>query len=202
MSRAADVDERFSEGWCSMPRRRSWLRGSSAIRERFVLAKAMAEERVMRAHAEAAAAFVREVAGELPLERALSIYVRLLDVPSRYRKLIRTRTLALLGESMADGALAAQEQPWRMGVFGGLVRRLRGRRREDLRARVESAASRAHDAVKAAYLGGAQTVASALRGVVPAAEAVQVYAESLGLDPEWASGAFRGGAAETGAAPS
>lgn len=156
----------------------------------------------MRAHAEAAAAFVREVAGELPLERALSIYVRLLDVPSRYRKPVRTRALALLGESMPEAALAGLDQPWRTSLFGGLVRRLRGRRRDELRERVESAASRAYDAVKAACLGGAQTVASALRGVVPAAEAVELYAESLDLDPEWASGAVQEGAAETGAAPS
>jgi hypothetical protein len=168
---------------------RAAARKSPAIRRRLMLALASAEEELMQRHADAAADFVRDTAGELPFERALSIYMRLVDVPARDRRTVAVRALALLGEAGTAEDIPS-EPAARERALDRILRRVRGRQPDELRARVGNAADRARDAALAAHLHGAHDVAAALEGVVGPAEAVQYYIEAMDIRAGWAERVF------------
>lgn len=164
-------------------------RRTPTIRRRLMLALAAAEEELMRRHADAAADFVRETAEELPFERALAIYMRLVDVPARDRRLVAVRALSLLERELPGGVLPQHEED-RDRLVQRIARRIRGRRDDALRARVSAAAARARRAASDAYLRGAEQVVMALEGVVSRAEAVQYFVEAMDLGPGWAEHVF------------
>jgi len=170
------------------------------LRRRLALALAAAEDRLLRAHGEAAAALVRDVAHELPFEAALGIYSRLLGVPPADTRAVAVRALATLGETHSADTLAAPGPVEDTSMLSRLTRRLRGRRNGDVRARIEEAALRAHRALRDVYLAGAGDVIAALRGFTSPAEAVQVYIDSLAIPPGWAEVIFHDALAGPGSA--
>lgn len=166
------------------------LRKSPAIRRRLTFALASAEDRLMRAHAEAAAGFVRGVEGELSFDRALAIYFRLVGVPRRLRRAISVQSLSALSRASAEAESAPAWCPGDESWLRQVARRLRGRRQDALRAQVGQAAAEARNRVKDVYLEGAAGIVATLAGSIPPAEAVQLYIDALEIDPGWAERIF------------
>lgn len=159
-------------------------------RRRLTLALATAEERLIEAHARAAADFLRVTSDELPYERALDIFGRLTDLPDRMREAVAVQALAALAE---EPAAAAPGWPSFEGVRGAVrrfVERLKGRRASALRVRVARASRRADEAIEAAYLDGAALVAQELGGATSRPEAVQLFIDSLDIGPRWGERIF------------
>ncbi len=179
---------------------RAPYRRDPLVRRRLALALAAAEDRLLRAHGEAAAAMVRDVAHELPFEAALGIYSRLLGVPPADTRAVAVRALATLGETRTADTLAAPGPAQDTSMLSRLVRRLRGRRNDDVRARIEEAALRAHRTLREVYLAGAGDVIAALRGSTSPVEAVQVYIDALAIPPGWAEVIFHDALAGPGTA--
>ena len=179
---------------------RAPYRRDPLVRRRLALALAGAEDRLLRAHGEAAAAMVRDVAHELPFETTLAIYSRLLGVPPADTRAVAVRALATLGETHSADTLAAPGPAEDSSVLSRLVRRLRGRRNDDVRERIEAAAIRAQRALREVYLAGAEDVIAALKGSTSPVEAVQVYIDALAIPPGWAEVIFHDALAGPGAA--
>lgn len=150
----------------------------------------------MRAHGVAAAAFVRDLADELSFERALNICLRLLDVSPTERRAVTVRALARLNRTLPAETLAVDGA--RMGPFGRLARRIRGRREPALRARIEAAAARARHVVHSAHLAGASTIVAVLHGTLEPPEAIQIYLDSLDVGTGWAARIFHDAVAGVG----
>lgn len=169
---------------------RAPYRRDPLIRRRLSLALAAAEDRLLRAHGEAAAGLVRDVAHELPFETALGIYSRLLGVRPADTRAVAVRALATLGETHSAETLAAPGPAQDTSMLSRLARRLRGRRNVDVRSRVDAAALRAQRGLREVYLAGAADVIAALKDVTSPAEAVQVYIDALAIPPGWAEVIF------------
>jgi hypothetical protein len=162
--------------------------GDALRNTRLQVALAAAEERVLRTHGASASRFLRAVGTEIPLNRALSIYFRLLGVPDRDRRIVRLRALA----ELADRTRGMEH--FRMAGGGGMIpsfsRRIRGRRQDRLRVLVSASAAAARDAVRRAYLGGVAEVAAVLGTDAAPAEAVQLYIDALRITPPWQDRVF------------
>jgi hypothetical protein len=68
--------------------------------KRLRLAQARAEEAVVRAHVDNALMFVDTLAEDLPFDRAIETYVRVMGIPEPLASTVVTRTLVLLGEDL------------------------------------------------------------------------------------------------------
>ena len=68
--------------------------------KRLRLAQARAEEAVVRAHVDNALLFVDTLAEDLPFDRAIETYVRVMGVPEPLASTVVTRTLVVLGEDL------------------------------------------------------------------------------------------------------
>jgi hypothetical protein len=68
--------------------------------KRLRLAQARAEEAVVRAHVDNALMFVDTLAEDLPFDRAIETYVRVMGVPEPLASTVVTRTLVVLGEDL------------------------------------------------------------------------------------------------------
>jgi hypothetical protein len=169
-----------------------------SVRRRLLLTLGAIEERLVEWHAQAAAAFVREVAPELPLEDAMSIFLRVVEVPDRHQESVSRRALALMEENHATPPLDIEYG--RGDLIGRLLRRLGGRREDHLRARVAHLASRARQQARNLYLEGAHEVTAALADLLPPVEAVQVYVDALEIPRGWAEVIFHDAIAEMGEA--
>jgi hypothetical protein len=64
------------------------------------LAQARAEESVVQAHVENALMFVDNLAEDLPFDRAIETYVRVMGIPEPLASTVVTRTLVVLGEDL------------------------------------------------------------------------------------------------------
>ncbi|HEX6939789.1 MAG TPA: hypothetical protein VF158_10285 [Longimicrobiales bacterium] len=171
---------------------------SPARRRRLTLALATAEERLIEAYAEAAREFLRAVRRDLPYERALEIFCRLTGTPERIRMAVTVQALAGLADEPDGGTPAFDFGGGLRGMARELVARLKGRRAEGLRLRVDRAAGRARDRIEGAYLQGASMVVQELQGEVPPAEAVQVYLDALEIGPGWGERIFHEAVAAMG----
>lgn len=163
---------------------------SPADRRRFTLALAMAEERLAEAHAEAAVDFLRSTEGMLSYERGLDIFYRMVGVPDRVRTAVAVNALAELARAREERPPPAATFINGHGHWGRLLKRLRGRRADALRNRVERAARRARARVESAYLEGAAIAIRELEGAAPPAEAVQLFIDALDIAPGWAERVF------------
>ena len=76
--------------------------------------------------------------------------------------------------------------------------RIRGRRADSLRARVEREEQRARSAVEDAYLQGANMIVEELKDELSPVDAVQFYIEALGIEPGWSERIFHKAVASTG----
>ena len=64
------------------------------------LAQARAEESVIRAHVDNALMFVDTLAEDLPFDRAIDTYVRVMGIPEPLASTVATRTLVVLGQDL------------------------------------------------------------------------------------------------------
>jgi len=73
---------------------------SDAAERRLRLAQARAEEAVLDTHVRNALLFVDTLAGELPFDRAIETYIRMLGIPEPMSSTVATRTLVVLGDDV------------------------------------------------------------------------------------------------------
>src|ERR687894_1641765 len=71
-----------------------------AAERRLRLAQARAEESVIRAHVDNALMFVDALAEDMPFDRAIDSYVRVMGIPEPLASAVVTRTLVTLGEDL------------------------------------------------------------------------------------------------------
>ena len=71
-----------------------------AADRRLRLAQARAEEAIVRTHVENALTFVDTLADELPFDRAIDSYVRVMGVAEPLARTVVTRVLVVLGEEL------------------------------------------------------------------------------------------------------
>lgn len=76
------------------------VRLSDAAERRLRLAQARAEEAVLETHVRNALLFVDTLAGELPFDRAIETYIRMLGIPEPLASAVATRTLVVLGDDV------------------------------------------------------------------------------------------------------
>lgn len=176
------------------------LRGSPSQRRRVTLALATAEERLVEAHSQAAEAFLRATDGELPYQRALEIFNRVVDVPDRIQEAVAVRALAGLADRPTSTTREVAMVEGLRGAMQQIALRIRGRRADSLRARVEKEERRARSAVEDAYLQGANLIVEELKDELSPVDAVQFYIEALGIEPGWSERIFHKAVASTGSA--
>jgi hypothetical protein len=82
-----------------------------ATLRRMRLAQARAEEAIVRAHVESALTFVDALAEELPFDRAIDSYIRVMAVPEPLASTIATRVLVVLGEGLLPARRGAESAP-------------------------------------------------------------------------------------------
>jgi hypothetical protein len=73
---------------------------NASAEKRLRLAQARAEEAVVRAHVDNALMFVDTLAEDLPFDRAIETYVRVMGIPEPLASTVVTRTLVVLGEDL------------------------------------------------------------------------------------------------------
>ena len=73
---------------------------NAAAEKRLRLAQARAEESVIRAHVDNAMMFVDTLAEDLPFDRAIETYVRVMGIPEPLASTVATRTLVVLGQDL------------------------------------------------------------------------------------------------------
>jgi hypothetical protein len=79
-----------------------------ATERRMRLAQARAEEAIIRAHVESALTFVDALAEELPFDRAIDSYIRVMTVPEPLASIIVTRVLVVLGQDLLPAKRAVE----------------------------------------------------------------------------------------------
>jgi hypothetical protein len=82
---------------------------SAEAEQRLMLSKARAEEAIVQTHVDNALAFVNALEREVPFDRAIDIYVRVMNVAEPLSSVIATRALVVLGEEFEPRAEAAEE---------------------------------------------------------------------------------------------
>ena len=89
---------------------------SPTAESRLRLAQARAEEASIRAHVDNALMFVDTLAEDLPFDRAIDTYVRVMGIPEPLASVVATRTLVVLGQDLVpfrrryrDGEEASDE---------------------------------------------------------------------------------------------
>lgn len=73
---------------------------SAAAERRLRLAKARAEESIVRAHVDNALMFVDTLAEDLSFDRAIDNYIRMMGIPEPLASTVATRTLVVLGQDL------------------------------------------------------------------------------------------------------
>jgi hypothetical protein len=73
---------------------------SPSAERRLRLAEARAHEAVIRAHVDNALMFVDTLAEELPFDRAIETYIRVLGIPEPDASTVATRALVILGQDL------------------------------------------------------------------------------------------------------
>ncbi|MGH7664917.1 MAG: hypothetical protein ACRENI_11560 [Gemmatimonadaceae bacterium] len=74
-----------------------------AAERRLRLAQARAEESIIRAHVDNALMFVDTLAEDVPFDRAIDSYIRVMGIPEPLASTIATRTLVVLGQDLVPG---------------------------------------------------------------------------------------------------
>ena len=73
---------------------------SESAERRLRLAQARAEESLIRAHVDNALMFVDTLAEDLPFDRAIDTYVRVMGIPEPLASTVAQRTLVVLGSDL------------------------------------------------------------------------------------------------------
>jgi hypothetical protein len=82
-----------------------------AFDRRLRLAQARAEEALVRTHVESALTFVDTLAEELPFDRAIDSYIRVMGIAEPLASTIVTRVLVVLGQDLLPSKRAVQPNP-------------------------------------------------------------------------------------------
>ena len=82
-----------------------------ATERRMRLAQARAEEAIVRTHVESALTFVDTLAEELPFDRAIDSYIRMMGIAEPLASTIVTRVLVVLGQEILPAKRAAEPAP-------------------------------------------------------------------------------------------
>ncbi|HET7585409.1 MAG TPA: hypothetical protein VFK13_10895 [Gemmatimonadaceae bacterium] len=82
-----------------------------AAQKRLRLAQARAEESVIRTHVDNALMFVDTLAEDMPFDRAIESYVRVMGIPEPLASTVVTRALVSLGEDLVPFRRRAVEVP-------------------------------------------------------------------------------------------
>jgi len=174
---------------------------SRSLQRQVELATAICQERLMAVHARHLLAFVDLVSDRLPFDQAIEIYTRVLELNPEQARNLASRVLAELGQRLgvSERPLPAEpgsvdeteaeepEPPGRPGaLLAKLGRRLRGRRQEDLRYRINLAAARAEDAIFDTHVDNALLFVRALGEELPPPEAIDLYVETMMLPEGYA----------------
>lgn len=77
--------------------------------KRLRLAQARAEESIIRVHVDNALVFVDTLAEDLPFDRAIETYVRIMGIPEPLAATVVTRALVILGEELVPGRTRGAE---------------------------------------------------------------------------------------------
>ena len=85
-----------------------------ATERRMRLAQARAEEAIVRAHVESALTFVDALAEELPFDRAIDSYIRVMGVAEPLASVVATRVLVVLGQDLLPAKRAIEAVPEEM----------------------------------------------------------------------------------------
>ena len=93
------------------PERISARRLNTAAEKRMRLAQARAEESIIRVHVDNALMFVDTLAEDLPFDRAIETYVRVMGIPEPLASTVVTRSLVTLGEDLVPYRRRAQDEP-------------------------------------------------------------------------------------------
>jgi hypothetical protein len=72
----------------------------AAAERRLRLAQARAEESIVRAHVDNALMFMDTLAEDLPFDRAIDTYIRVMGIPEPLASTIATRALVVLGQDL------------------------------------------------------------------------------------------------------
>src|SRR5579871_2639484 len=82
-----------------------------ATERRMRLAQARAEEAIVRAHVESALTFVDALAEELPFDRAIDSYIRVMGVAEPLASVVATRVLVVLGQDLLPAKRVTEPMP-------------------------------------------------------------------------------------------
>jgi hypothetical protein len=82
-----------------------------AFDRRLRLAQARAEEALLRTHVESALTFVDTLAEELPFDRAIDSYIRVMGIAEPLASTIVTRVLVVLGQDLLPAKRAVEPNP-------------------------------------------------------------------------------------------
>jgi len=172
---------------------------SRAARRQVDLTTAVCQERLLATHVRHVLALVDLVSDQLPFDRALDVYVRILNLNAEQARNIGSRALAALGRrgglpetedfefEPEDEELdeAPPEEGASRGdqIFSRFKRRIRGRVHDELRTRIALAAARAEDELLATHVRNSLTFVKALKSEVSDANAVELYLDTM-LLPE------------------
>jgi hypothetical protein len=83
---------------------------NTAAEKRMRLAQARAEESIIRVHVDNALMFVDTLAEDLPFDRAIETYVRVMGIPEPLASTVVTRSLVTLGEDLVPYRRRAQDE--------------------------------------------------------------------------------------------
>ncbi len=86
-------------------------RMSRDAEKRLRLAQARAEESMVRAHVDNAMMFVDTLSEDIPFDRAIETYVRVMGIPEPLASTVATRSLVALGEEMMPYRSRLSEAP-------------------------------------------------------------------------------------------
>ena len=161
---------------------------SESMRRRVELAIAVAQERLLSTHVDHALRLIQVVGDQVPFEKALGIYTRMLRLSDDESRVITTRALAILGEQSTgidDFVEPAVEttEPGEVESTRSFLRnmrqRLRGRVKDDLRRWVELAAARTEVAILNTHVENALNFVELLDKEQQPGEAVELYLDAL-----------------------
>src|SRR5690606_37176335 len=111
------------------------------------------------------------------------IFFRLVGLPNRLRHAVTIHALSRLGEDDEVDELDDDAPGKEPGAVRALARRLRGRKRDELRHEIDAATQHARARVRGVYLEGATRAVDALSDVVEPREALRYFIEALEIGP-------------------
>ncbi|MGH7475274.1 MAG: hypothetical protein ACRELD_03210 [Longimicrobiales bacterium] len=170
--------------------RRASERILETVKSRLEVAAAVSRERLIEAHVLQALEMVELAGGRVPVARAVEIYARLHRLTPELTEIVRTRSLAALGQdaSLVDVELDEPEtaeaeedsRPWVMLLLG---ERFRPRVHLELRRWMELHSGRAEVVLLEAHVQNALRFVEILSGEMSYPEAINTYIETLSVAP-------------------